>query len=444
MVSNDNEGVFHTSATGPVSFKVRASSPKSEENFDEAQVHILPATHLELDTNTEEFSTTGVFRGNVKFFTLLPKTNEKVQFTDCSNIPYEVKLSDPENFFVEDRSRAGAVGVNYCAHFSIKAKKSGISTKVTVSYLEPSSGRTLRAHMNIASYKSLTVLHPGREKNSEPKHTMLLPIGSTGTIVLQGGPQPRPEKQVHHTRHIQVEDATIAKVTEQKIVTESTDYIDEHIYDVTCLAEGKTEVAFNIGNSKSDSVKSSSEEKLVDVECAMPTKLMFKYNHVDEDSKIVFNQKAHKIMANKDKDVKLTFTLKDKKGKTFTNVDSLKIQTKVSDDSLLEPETTHAVIPNTKITQYAHIPSKPETVLKVKGNTGGVDIKFKLAGYNEDVLAKAGVTNPPALPKVMDEEEMEDMDYEDEEAFSMHGHALMDELELHLATTEDIEKVPTP
>ena len=53
---------------------------------------------------------------------------------------------------------------------------------------------------------------------------------------------------------VQVEDATIAKVTEQKIVTESTDYIDEHIYDVTCLAEGKTEVAFNIGNSKSDSV----------------------------------------------------------------------------------------------------------------------------------------------------------------------------------------------
>ena len=92
---------------------------------------------------------------------------------------------------------------------------------------------------------------------------------------------------------------------------------------------------------------------------------MFKYNHVDEDSKIVFNQKAHKIMANKDKDVKLTFTLKDKKGKTFTNVDSLKIQTKVSDDSLLEPETTHAVIPNTKITQYAHIPSKRKDLFTV-------------------------------------------------------------------------------
>jgi len=83
-------------------------------------------------------------------------------------------------------------------------------------------------------------------------------------------------------------------------------------------------------------------------------------------------------------------------------------------------------------------------VLKVKGNKGDVEIKFKLAGYNEEVLAKAGVTNPPALPKVIDEEDMEDMDYEDEEAFSMHGHALMDELELHLASGEDIEKVPTP
>ena len=53
---------------------------------------------------------------------------------------------------------------------------------------------------------------------------------------------------------VQVEDGTIAKITEQKIEHDSTtDYIDEHIYDVTCLAEGTTEVAFNIGNSKTGS-----------------------------------------------------------------------------------------------------------------------------------------------------------------------------------------------
>lgn len=441
MVSNDNAGVFHTTASGAVSFKVRGTTANSETNFDEAQVHILPATHLELDTNSEEFSTTGIFRGNVKFYTLLPKTNEKVMFTDCSNIPYEVKLSDPENFSVEDRSRQGAVGINHCAHFNLKAKKSGLTCKVTVSYLEPSSGRTLRSHLNVASYKSLGVVHPNKEK-AETRHTLLLPIGSTGKIIFQGGPQPWPQKQVAHSKHIQVEDGTIAKITEQKIEYDSTtDYVDEHIYDVTCLAEGTTEVAFNIGNSKAGSEhKTASEEKLVDIECGMPAKLMFKYNHVDEESKIVVNRKTNRVVANKDKDLKLTFTLKDKKGKTFTSVDSLNIETKVSDDSLLIPETTYAINPTIKVSSFGSVSTRPEHVLKVKGSQGDVDVKFKLAGYNEEVLAKAGITNPPALPKVIDDDE--DMDYEDEEDFSTHGHALIDELELHLANGEDIEKMP--
>jgi len=441
MVSNDNAGVFHTTASGAVSFKVRATTANSETNFDEAQIHILPATHIELDSNSEEFSTTGIFRGNVKFYTLMPKTNEKVMFTDCSNIPYEVKLSDPENFYVEDRSRQGAVGINHCAHFNIKAKKSGLTCKVTVSYLEPSSGRTLRSHLNVASYKALGVVHPYKEK-AEYRHTMLLPIGSTGKIIFQGGPQPWPQKQVAHSKHIQVEDGTIAKITEQKIEHDSTtDYIDEHIYDVTCLAEGTTEVAFNIGNSKTGSEhKTAAEEKLVDIECGMPAKLMFKYNHVDEESKIVVNRKTNRVVANKDKDLKLTFTLKDKKGKTFTSVDSLNIETKVSDDSLLTPETTYAINPTIKVSSFGSVSTRPEHVLKVKGSKGDVDVKFKLAGYNEEVLAKAGITNPPALPKVIDDDE--DMDYEDEEDFSMHGHALIDELELHLASGEDIEKMP--
>ena len=41
MVSNDNAGVFHTTASGAVSFKVRATTANSETNFDEAQVRVL-------------------------------------------------------------------------------------------------------------------------------------------------------------------------------------------------------------------------------------------------------------------------------------------------------------------------------------------------------------------------------------------------------------------
>ena len=85
---------------------------------------------------------------------------------------------------------------------------------------------------------------------------------------------------------------------------------------------------------------------------------MFKYNHVDEESKIAVDKKTNRVMANKDNDLKLTFTLKDKRGKTFTNVDSLNIETKVSEDSLLTPETTYAVIPTVRVSSFARVPTK--------------------------------------------------------------------------------------
>ena len=45
----------------------------------------------------------------------------------------------------------------------------------------------------------------------------------------------------------------------------------------------------------------------------------------------------------------------------------------------------------------------------------------------------------PALPKVIDFDE--DVDYEDEEEFMDHGHSLMDELELHLTSQDEMNKI---
>ena len=54
-------------------------------------------------SNSVEFSTRGYWRGQIAFYTLLPD-NDKVMFSDCSYVPYEVTLSDPENFVVDERS----------------------------------------------------------------------------------------------------------------------------------------------------------------------------------------------------------------------------------------------------------------------------------------------------------------------------------------------------
>lgn len=77
------------------------------------QVHILPATHLELESSLVEVSSDNAYRGNVKIYTLLPETDEKVLFTDCSDVPFQVKVSDEEAFFVDHIS-----GTNFKMPFS--------------------------------------------------------------------------------------------------------------------------------------------------------------------------------------------------------------------------------------------------------------------------------------------------------------------------------------
>ena len=78
----------------------------------------------------------------------------------------------------------------HCAYFNVKAKTNSGSTKITVSYLEPSSGRTLRAHTTITVFSPLEVVYPVKEHKHEAKRTLLLPIGSSSKFVLTGGPRP--------------------------------------------------------------------------------------------------------------------------------------------------------------------------------------------------------------------------------------------------------------
>merc|ERR1712141_816737 len=86
----------------------------------------------------------------------------------------------------------------HCAHFNVKAMRSG-STKITLSYLEPSTGRTLRAHTTITSYKPLELVYPPKdERDHQIKPKILLPIGSTTKLAFKGGPRPWPGKPAAH------------------------------------------------------------------------------------------------------------------------------------------------------------------------------------------------------------------------------------------------------
>ena len=88
---------------------------------------------------------------------------------------------------------------------------------------------------------------------------------------------------------VEVEDSSVIKATHVGASTnEDGTYKDEHVYAITCLKEGQREVAFTIGNNQNElNMKTARDERLIDVECAMPQKLTFKYQHEDETAQTV-------------------------------------------------------------------------------------------------------------------------------------------------------------
>ena len=65
---------------------------------------ILPPIRIEFVEKESEHVTGSLVPMHLKMTTFLPEEGEEVMFTSCSDVPYEIKLSDEENFEVINRS----------------------------------------------------------------------------------------------------------------------------------------------------------------------------------------------------------------------------------------------------------------------------------------------------------------------------------------------------
>ena len=68
------------------------------------QVSILPPIRIEFAEKEHEVATDSIIQLHLKMTTFLPVEGQEVMFTSCSDVPYEIKLSDEENFEVINRS----------------------------------------------------------------------------------------------------------------------------------------------------------------------------------------------------------------------------------------------------------------------------------------------------------------------------------------------------
>jgi nuclear pore complex protein Nup210 len=435
----DSEGKV-TTHSGPGSFKVKAAMAKASQNYDEVTVHILPVSSIALKESSVEFATGTPHTMALQMFAILPDSDEEILFTDCADIPYEVTLSDNINFEVTGRAERGQTQIyNSCTTFQILAKKPSAICKVSISYKEPSSGRTLRTHTSITAFDTLESLYPKRDQQFNAEATTVLAVGSTGNVVFKGGPQPWHGKPSGHFKQIEIDEPELIRVVRKDQPSVKGAYNDLHVYEVTCLNLGATKVTFVTGNNPSaTNTPLVSEENTVVVECSAPSKISLTPKPVDPETRMAASLATAKIMSDYKKNLQMILTVKDSKGKTFDSVESLNFEFKVSDPSILSPKDTLQVpkynIDNFDVTSNG----KPFQVFAPQGKAGEVEVTVKLAGYNQKFLDAAQITDAPALPKVLDDD---DEDNEEDDQFVEHNHSLTDSVEFFFTTEQEIQKI---
>lgn len=241
LATVDSEGQV-TTHDGPGVFTVRVAMAKGQQNYDEAKVYILPVTRLEFKSGLQvETATHTPATLSVRMMTHLDKDDdEDVMLTDCADVPFQIVLSDNKNFEVENtfgkrsslqghlpssvslhnltKAKARLIRAtkisgqqflvdrghnpkfDACASFTVRANAPGATSKVTVTYTEPITGRELKASLQMASYRALEVVYPTTD-NQNMQPLILLPVGSRTKAVFRGGPSPWVGKPSGHYRN---------------------------------------------------------------------------------------------------------------------------------------------------------------------------------------------------------------------------------------------------
>ena len=153
LATVDSEGKVKVHS-GPGTVVVTAGQSGNMRNNVTARAHLVLPNTMKLVQAAVEWPVNQTITIPVAFYGEDPDTAEQVLYTDCTDINFQVTVSNTKDFVVQNKSIRGSnFAPGACASINIVGRTAGAVTKVSVTFTTPGSDTELRETSTVSVYE---------------------------------------------------------------------------------------------------------------------------------------------------------------------------------------------------------------------------------------------------------------------------------------------------
>ncbi|KAF5274371.1 hypothetical protein FQA39_LY07251 [Lamprigera yunnana] len=305
--------------------EISVAMMRNHHNKESALFYVLPPSKIEIIEYIMEAEVGQLIYLYVALYTNHPHKDDSnyfVPFTQCQDLPFNVKLSNP-NFVHEMTGSVSSVGIS-CATVGIVSNTIGVS-KVTISYNV--NNVDLEDSVTVSTHEALRMLYPTQK-------TIALPIGISTHAVFIGGPRPYVGRPSVYNRRVSNEYKSIVKVTD---ITDSfsTSRDDSVVLNIYCDKLGYSLVTLSISNSPIlPNTKNKESFAEVMVICTKPDAISLHpvIKFADSNS-CPMDASADRIIIPSYKTTEIDIKIRDANNNLFSNISNLQLYWSVNPEN---------------------------------------------------------------------------------------------------------------
>ncbi|XP_019850496.1 PREDICTED: nuclear pore membrane glycoprotein 210-like [Amphimedon queenslandica] len=257
VVGVSNSGLITSFTIGQAN--VTASDTRNSDHYDTAKVYVVPPIEMSFISSRVEIEVGGSLYLPLQVLgRTLDDPPMTLPFYDCRFMGFQYSLADEAifNISIDHNISLSSLPPDACTFIKATSIKPG-HTKLTLTYTH--GLLELQASVTIAAYPVL--------RSIDPEDFVLVTLGSSKTVVLEGGPSSWVLDPSKYFRKLvpEVPDAVSIRSIPSSSLT-------QHEYLVVCKKLGEQTLVFTVGNGPTSKNKIPADETIaIKYLCSLPT-----------------------------------------------------------------------------------------------------------------------------------------------------------------------------